>query len=255
MFRSKVASIAFLSAFLLWRNLNPADVFALEGSPSGDFFPDAICKIEYVMNVSPAEEICTGTLVEKNKILTAGHCEIEAQQFANKNNWKIVNRIASCEQGKVTASITKTSTPKYLDLGTDNDRAILTLSNKLDIKPVRISFDEKEVLSLLSNPSTCSLFGYGYKDDVLGKPSSVILKLSDDINSPVDVSDSIIWMDHSTSAEPGDSGGPLLCKSPQGEWVQVGISVTPFSQEQLLLHNVDWLKKNLASHWALFSDS
>ncbi len=91
---------------------------------------------------------CTGTLIEKNVILTAHHCLDEQTSK--------VNMTVTCD-GKTARG------QKVELLGETNDLAKLTLDIKLDIEPMPLA-NEKLINLIKSNTTKnyfCAFFGYG----------------------------------------------------------------------------------------------
>lgn len=198
--------------------------------------------------------ICTGTLVEPNKILTANHCtradnaRMKVQcgyQGFDPKNLKVETTLSGnsvytsgivfkeSAEAKISASI--------LDL----DQSTLTLDHKLSIKPMKVANAN------FKSHGGCSVSGYGLSKELFagflftGKivglpkftaenkistraflqssynPEKNYFESNDEIKYLV--RDNDIEQMTSSVALPGDSGGPIICDGSNGEPILFGV--------------------------------
>lgn len=109
------------------------------GKTSADHAYPFIVAVEYA---ATAEQFCDGTLLTPSKVLTAAHCVGKAatQVRLGTNNATLVS-------GQVVAVSSKTIHPKYNEITTDYDVAVLTLAH-----PVTLS----DTINVVRLPEACA---------------------------------------------------------------------------------------------------
>lgn len=115
------------------------------------YHPKQTCKLTINKNTR-----CTGTLIEKNVILTANHCL--------DDQYKKVDVVAKCDD-QVAKGM------KVELLGESNDLAKLTLDRSLNIEPMQIANDQ--IINQIKQNTTgkyfCAFFGYGLDNNMSTK--------------------------------------------------------------------------------------
>ena len=194
--------------------------------------------------------ICTGSIIDKNTIITAAHCVFEFKpetilvNFSivtldnEKQNFKI-SRIVNPEIGldvrKVSAYLVH---PKYVinQMDRPNDIAIVRLSKPAPNTAIPIKFLPKKIISDKNNQF--SLEGQSYSVTLMGfglisespRKGSTQLRMTDVVGT---FEKGILVTDQTkgTGACNGDSGGPAFLKIKNKTYL-VGVTSGPYGDAQ-----------------------
>ena len=211
-----------------------ANALAISGNNVPDNqLPDQSCKISYFLADGTRNGLCSGTLISKNQILTAIHCEDMGQAAAE-------TEISCGRAAEVRHVVSRVRNPAFDDRGIYFgvfDEAILTVDQDLTVEPIQLPRSTDEIGALVSRGS-CGVFGYGLSENWtdagilrggVGRASSYI---DDNRSRTVDGRPFNEERIHITgvATRPGDSGGGLYCKrmshgSPVGNWILSGLIV------------------------------
>ena len=190
---------------------------------------DAVLKSTVaIVNLRYGQIVCTGSLVSKNLVVTAGHCTTEdpnhlAILFTNKLP-KTREAAAASVVRKVIAGETHPQWPKN-DFATDKnwgDIALLRFDGEIpaNYAPVRMLSNK----TLLVAQGEALLAGFGWTNGRQKTEAQGLNKTKVKIENP-DFSDSEIQMNQKagSGACHGDSGGPAFIEV-EGQLVLVGVT-------------------------------
>ncbi len=186
----------------------------------------ALCRIDIRIetDAGEVEALCSGSLISENTVLTSAHC------FPLERDYSAT---VTCG-GKFMGGVRDFQIPDastWIDSehpAPTRDYAIVKTRRKSTAEPLPLArspapwFDED---GLLKSGITCRIAGFG-KDHrgssgqlLIGNPTEVEFILEDGLIHMIPVSG---WL--KTSANPGDSGGPLLCHGPGATEEIIGIT-------------------------------
>jgi trypsin len=189
-----------------------------------------IVYIASVIKSSGRDQICTGTFISNDIILTAAHCiatskDMMSVYFRNKDFNKTQNII--------DVPIVETFEPTFPELKiTRNDLALIKFSGGLP-QGAQIaslpSIEEKQLQSLSLN---FSAIGYGRNtgvesDDAMDSTGEGSLRYKKMSSENLDISSDIFRVDQYKNDGGvcfGDSGGPALIKDKAGKYIVVGVA-------------------------------
>ncbi len=186
----------------------------------------ALCRIDILIDTGNGEIefLCSGSLISENTVLTSAHC------FPLERDYSATVTCGEKFMGGVRdVQVPDAST--WIDSehpAPTRDYAIVNTRRKSRAEPLPLArspeawFDDN---GLLRPGITCRIAGFG-KDHrgstghlLIGSPKEVEFILEDRLIHMIPVSE---WL--KTSANPGDSGGPLLCQGPGMKEEIVGIT-------------------------------
>ncbi len=152
----------FKKSFLIALNLSSSLAFA-HNQIIGDVMdradiPNSVCSVEIISESGLGQ--CTGSLIEKDLVLTARHC------FHNEKDFVLV----SCGQ--------ETYIPTNISLGKDEvqDVAVLRLDKNSTYEPMKIMNERHQKRILTSQEKKCAVFGFGTDNkDNVGELNGVIV--------------------------------------------------------------------------------
>lgn len=190
---------------------------------------DAVLKSTVaIVNLRYGQIVCTGSLVSKNLVVTAGHCTTEdpkhlAILFTNKLPKTREDATASVVR-KVIAGETHPQWPKN-DFSSDKnwgDIALLRFEGEVPATyaPVRMLSNK----TLLVAQADATLAGYGWTNGRLKTEATSLNKTKVKIENP-DFSETEVMMNqkNGTGACHGDSGGPAFIEV-EGQLVLIGVT-------------------------------
>ncbi len=191
---------------------------------------------------------CTGTMIGKKLMLTAGHCIIKDNSSTPRADFK--KFVANMING--TGSATATPVRAWVGGATpEEDRkmdwAIVELSTALGESQGTLAVSSKDLTSSL--PYTVNLGGY---NSDLGEGKTVSVNWGCSIRSIVDGK-----FHHDCDSISGISGAPLFVKEDE-RWKIVGISVSEFRQNQPTpIRRDDWTEDyaNVGTPSTLFAST
>lgn len=183
----------------------------------------------------PDEPLCSATLIGPQELLTASHCygPIATQgAFRETDQGQLYEmRIA---YGSATATCgadpAKQETqklfwsqgfpnPDYLRGAESFDVNVLRTPKAFSFKPLEVSKDYYQTISLLRNPKHCRIFGYGMDNT---KQFGTLHGITAD---RFDVRTSFLtFISGKNNVGPGDSGGTLVCEDSKGNPYLVGVT-------------------------------
>ena len=226
--------------------------------PEDSHMPPAACAIifyrgsYYDPTLDNWDERCSGTIISKRQVLTAGHCA----EYLKKNNDLGVNVLCPSDssfwgrEAKV-----KAVHPDYVQIDSapvaNHDIAVLEVSQDFKIPPIALAQSKEEIDELLKSPEECVMFGFG-KDNTgdygnFHGAKLQMLPYNPALNRLFGPQVFYSGGNGTNRATHGDSGGPVLCKKADGAWIQVAVHIQEKPEWNISIHeridnNSDWLQ-------------
>lgn len=217
--------------------------------------PESLCRL--LIRSQHGLRICSGTLIESNKILTANHCtNNDRDSITVECGYEGVNneilKYETTLSGNTVVSegiLFKTSSMAKVDFrNIQSDQALLSLTNNLNLTPMKVALPNMNT----QNFTDCYIGGYGLNKDIItgeltiGKIELPILKrnqmttvaylqstfnpVGGKFNNHAElrtlIRSTVVEKMSSPIPLPGDSGGPIFCKAQNNEFYLVGILST-----------------------------
>jgi secreted trypsin-like serine protease len=166
-----------------------------------------------------AKQLCTGSLLENNIVVTAAHCVAAGEMYVffgtalgPEAPRRLIDLVAISPYWE-TRNSEKTNT---------GDIALVHFQGTVPegFKPAKRLFDKK----VLRNDLTVTLAGFGITNGVTGDGAGTLRKTNVQVsNTAFSVSEVLVDQTHGTGACHGDSGGPAYVEI-NGEYVLWGIT-------------------------------
>ncbi|MBL7716309.1 MAG: trypsin-like serine protease [Bdellovibrionales bacterium] len=183
----------------------------------------------------PDEPLCSATLIGPQELLTASHCYgpiTTAGSFRENDQGQLYqvqiafgSAIATCGAKAGATESQKIfwsqgfPNPDYLRGAESFDVNVLRAPKAFSFKPVAVSKDYYQTISLLRNPKHCRIFGYGTDNN---KQFGTLHGITAD---RFDVRNSFLtFISGKNNVAPGDSGGTLVCENSKGVPYLVGVT-------------------------------
>jgi hypothetical protein len=211
--------------------------------------PHAICAIEYFAPHNPGllDEVCSVVMVSQTQGLTAGHCLPGLPERPHR---------ILCRDGLTAHIIDVHSNPELkLDQLRFNeehhayDSALVTLDRPMDIPSLPFAQTRGQTLQIIEDASVCGIFGHGgFREQLRSRGLSTQARI---LPSQIVFDDELIRIEgfgglNSGLVEPGDSGGSLACRAPDGTWTHIAqvsgrtmSAVSLFAPTDLLVPSVE----------------
>ncbi len=186
----------------------------------------SLCRISIFIETEEGEieALCSGSLISENTILTSAHCFQRNRQHSATvtcgGNW--LGRVKRYRLPVDSAWVDPEHPLAAHDVAVIETRR---RSKTTPLTQARTPTDWFEEDGRLKNSVNCRIAGFGMNEYgksgplLFGYPSDVEYYLEDGLIHMVPVSG---WL--KTSANPGDSGGPLLCHHPGSPEEIIGIT-------------------------------
>lgn len=208
-------------------------------------------------------QVCTGTIIAKNMILTAAHCvawvDPTREQLVINFSLNTVDNAVQMDPDQkhiedVRAAfntidvVALTTHPDYKE-GVDHDMAILRLKSDIPATHKIATFLPQSYINVAASKLTfdgetkdVTLLGFGLIDENTGESSSVLRKTT----IPARFENAVVVTDqtHGTGACNGDSGGPAFVKI-DGQNYLVGVTHGPYLDYQTCHEYGAYLNPNL----------
>ncbi len=171
---------------------SPQETIAEQSIVGGQTAQPADFPTVVALENSPGNWFCTGTLIDKDWVLTAAHC-VEGETAANLSIRFDDANINDTTGGKVVAVAEIHGHPGYVEANWDNDIALIKLATSVtDREPTPVH------RPIVASATTVIEVGYG-DADINGNGAGILRKLS----TPT--------IDCATTQDPTISGANVLC--------------------------------------------
>lgn len=190
------------------------------------------------------QDLCSGTVVASNVILTAGHCaeDLTTGEVDAAGSYTVVTGTQSNDTPGQVSGVTQVIPDPHFDPSTlSGDAALLVLATPTTVTPVPLADSSDSALYDYGTETTIAGWGvvddadnelppdlqYG-SDEVEGTPFCD--QAADEFGTVYDPTSQLCAQDTPTNADGdchGDSGGPILYAD-NGAWIEIGI--TSFGQ-------------------------
>ena len=176
--------------------------------------PPSSCMVLYFEGDKRLPNLCSGDIIGKDKLLTAGHCAVKAGETAvvrcpnlDQREWLVKGQLIH---------------PLYpgIEKSSPFDHALLQVeSDFLNFKPAPLPQNDEEMYSLLEGE--CAIFGYGL--DFFGNSGTLLsAPILAGSNSSLSF-EMFVTIGGPSYVEEGDSGGGLFCRdsNPDSKWIRI----------------------------------
>lgn len=213
-------------------------------------FPVNVCKISFFGRGSSHEpnQTCTGTLIAKNRVVTAAHCDLNLRESPDafvkcgRDGGITTFNFGMMVKGHIRA-------PWHTPEGKLHDLAVFELDSVIDLPIVPLVESLQQSQDIQQNLANCRIFGFG-KDNYYRTGISHGAQFQPRPELAGSHPFSIVTGPN--RATPGDSGGPVLCPVTANgvtQWIQLAVTVSiPANQRieisfhELLENHLEWLR-------------
>lgn len=267
-------------AVILLSYSSRADSYIIQGSKVTDRefdFVVGLSKVEIRAdgghNAEEDSIFCTGTLVHPRLVITAGHCVekyvnthpklgyggygfigVQIGNEFNPDSSKSLRVVKAGASAKYLANSIKMGPKKHGQRAMQfNDFGYLLLQDEIhDIEPIKfVSIKKKETANFVNSEVSIVGFGHASKPKIgmmgaryphLSEETKPGIKrhaktvISSTVGSNLELRGDVLPSN-------GDSGGPLLIKLPDGEWVSIGIAHAINPADSSVQYNTVTMKK------------
>lgn len=238
-------AIALLSLFFASVPCFAAKPIAADEYLPADQNPRQTCRVSFWNVGKDGKDTwygrCSGTVIAPTVILTAEHCRNAARITAKTT--------VTCSNGETRTLKNHIGHSKSLD---EQDLAVFKFEEPLSIPPMKIVQSADEQKQLLSKPEKCIIAGWG-RTSVDGHGGTLrAAYVSELVPGYVDFSTltvhrNQIRINGTSQAQPGDSGGSLICPNENGERVLVAVLTAykkeqKFSEAEMIVPSLEWIR-------------
>ena len=218
--------------------------FAVMGElNSTQFVPPQVCLITLKKLTIGDQFHCTGTLVQKDWVKTAGHCLVKSKVQSVHCGQESFNPIRELQYENYDH---QTLEEEFYHRGMD--QALIQLNTSSKELPIKMLTSKREFNALKKSNPFCMLAGFGLQKEFMTRTG--VLGASELDISKLSFFKGILFYKgrYLNELMPGDSGGGLLCHDGKS-WIDLGsASAHTWEHESVYAPNwpkLSWMKKYL----------